>query len=269
MINGPTASRASAQAWIRGDEGWQPAGGLPPTDRAVRYGMAVFETIAIRDGVALFGDAHAALLAESAETLLGLSPDSVPRDWPLPAGSPCGILRVYITAGDGAPHDPVTAPRCFTLFEQLPAGPAPDAETACLHGRPVDPFGHGRKTANYWTQCAAQAEARAAGFDHALLHDHRGSILSCAFGNVFFVLRGELCTPSCSLSVRPGVIRAWVMRKQAVREVEFPAARLHEASEVFVTNSRLGVMPLHFGMLAPGQVGRDLQAAARHEKISL
>ena len=269
MSAGPTASRAAAQAWILGDDGWQPAGGLPPTDRVVRYGMAVFETIAVRDGEALFADAHASLLEESAGTLLGLGADRIPRDWPMPAGSPRGMLRVYITAGDGAPHDPVTAPRCFALFEELSAGHLPDAQTACTHASPVDPFGHGRKTANYWAHCAAQAEARAAGSDHALLQDHRGNILSCAFGNVFFVLGGELCTPSCSLSVRPGVIRAWVMRKQAVREVEFPTARLHEASEIFVTNSRLGVMPLHFGTIAPGPVGRHLQAAARREKISL
>jgi branched-subunit amino acid aminotransferase/4-amino-4-deoxychorismate lyase len=63
------------------------------------------------------------------------------------------------------------------------------------------------------------------------------------------------------------VVRAWVARQQPVREVEFPAARLAEASELFLTNSRLGVMPVHFGTIAPGPVGRILREAILREKL--
>ncbi|MFM8808653.1 MAG: aminotransferase class IV, partial [Chthoniobacterales bacterium] len=54
-----------------------------------------------------------------------------------------------------------------------------------MHPEPVAPFAHGAKTGNYWLQCAAQSAARAAGFDHALLADRDGHLLSGAMGNVF------------------------------------------------------------------------------------
>ena len=260
--------KSAARAWLWQDGTWRPDAALPVTDRAVRYGMSVFETIGIRQGQPLLLAEHLALLAESARTLL------TPVGSAGPSGpltdlyrNDTGILRLYLTAGDGAPTDPVTAPRRFALFEAHDPAAIPAAQTAHLHPEPVAPFAHGMKTGNYWMNCAAQSAARAAGFDHALLADHAGHLLSAAFGNIFFVLDGELCTPSISLAVRPGVIRAWVMQQQPVREIKFPAARLGEVSELFLTNSRLGLMPLQCGPVAPGPVGHNLRATALRENI--
>ena len=176
------------------------------------------------------------------------------------------MLRVYVTAGDGGPSDPVSAPRIFALFEPV-SGELPEWQSARLHREPVWPFAHGAKTANYWMQCAAQAAARREGFDHALLFDHEGHLLSGAMGNIFFVLQGELCTPAASLALRRGVMRAWVMDGQPVREMEFPAWRMEEIGEIFLTNSRLGVMPLQYGKTAPGPVGCALRDSCRREKL--
>jgi branched-chain amino acid aminotransferase len=257
---------SAPRAWLRRGDTWDPEAALPLTDRAVRYGMSVFETIGIRDGRPLFLDEHLALLEETARTLLstptGLPGGSLP---PLEPNA-SGVLRLYLTAGDGSPTGPANAPRLFALFEPQTTA-LPDTQTARLHPQPVAPFAHGRKTGNYWLHCAAQTAAARAGFDHALLADHDGHLLSAAFGNVFFVLDGELCTPSLALAVRPGVVRAWVARQQAVREVELPATRLAEASELFLTNSRLGVMPLQCGAIAPGPVGRTLREAILREKL--
>lgn len=260
--------KSAARAWLWRDDAWSAGAALPVSDRAVRYGMSVFETIGIRDGQPLRLEEHLALFHDSACTLLlpegsagpgGSLPDLHPED--------TGTLRLYITAGDGAPADPVTAPRRFALFEPHDPAAIPSAQTACLHPGPVAPFARGPKTGNYWMNCAAQAAAQAAGCDHALLADHAGHLLSAAFGNLFFVLDGELCTPSATLAVRPGVLRAWVRRQQPVREVVCPASRLAEFSELFLTNSRLGVMPLHCGPIAPGPVGRTLRETVLREKI--
>jgi branched-subunit amino acid aminotransferase/4-amino-4-deoxychorismate lyase len=242
---------------------------LPVTDRAVRYGMGVFETVGIHRGQPLLLTEHLALLEESARSLLSTSVKSVGLSGPLPGlqNEDTGILRLYITAGDGTPTAPVTSPRIFALFEAHDTGELPAEQTARLHPEPVAPFAHGRKTANYWMNCAAQAAAQAAGFDHALLADHQGRLLSAAFGNVFFVIEGELFTPPLSLAVRPGVLRARIMRRHAVRERELAAARLDGATELFLTNSRLGVMPLHCGTIAPGPVGRSLREEILREKI--
>ena len=222
--------KTAPRAWLRENGAWLPEAALPVTDRAIRYGMAVFETIGIRQGQPLLLEEHLALLEESARSLHLPPVGPAGPSGPLPDLPPAatGILRLYLTAGDGSPTDAVTAPRFFALFEPHDPVAIPATQTARLHPEPVAPFAHGRKTGNYWMNCAAQAAARADGFDHALLADHDGHLLSAAFGNIFFVLDGELCTPSLALAVRPGVVRAWVMRQQPVREVEFPAARLGE-----------------------------------------
>jgi branched-subunit amino acid aminotransferase/4-amino-4-deoxychorismate lyase len=227
--------------------------------------MSVFETIGIREGQPLLLADHLALLAASAADLLGTTLPEIQ----LPALAPdaTGILRLYFTAGDGAPTAPVGEPRLFALFEPHDPAGIPDEQTARLHPEPVTPFAHGRKTANYWLNCAAQTTAQNAGCDHALLADHGGNLLSAAFGNIFFVLDGQLCTPSLTLAVRAGVIRSRILQSQTVREVEFPAARLPEATELFLTNSRLGVMPLQCAAITPGPLGRALRQTLLRENI--
>ena len=251
--------------WLWQDGAWRPDAALPVTDRATRYGMAVFETIGIRHGQPLFLEEHLTLLEESARDLWHIAIPA--KILPLLPANATGILRLYLTAGDGPPTAPVTQPRFFALFEIHDPALIPDEHTARLHPDPVAPFAHGRKTGNYWMNCAAQAAAQAASCDHALLADHDGHLLSAAFCNIFFVLDGELCTPSPALAVRPGVIRAWVMRQQPVREIEFPAARLGEVAELFLTNSRLGVMPLQCAAITPGPLGRALRQTLLRENI--
>lgn len=254
--------------WLLVDGAWQSGAALPVTDRAVRYGMSLFETIGVREGQPLFLEDHLSLLEESARDLLSPGGLAGPSG-PLPDLQPedTGILRLYITAGDGSPVDPVKSPRHFAIFESLDGVSLPDSQSAYLYPEPVTPFAHGRKTGNYWAQCAAQSAARAAGFDHAIISNHEEILLSAAFGNLFFVMDGDLCTPSHSLAVRPGIVRSWVMRQHKVLEIEFPSAHLDEADEIFITNSRLGVMPLHFGSIEPGPLGLALRDTMRREKM--
>jgi len=251
------------KGWRLDGDRWTTTDSLPLTDRGLRYGMSVFETIGVRDGQALFMEQHAKLLFSSAKNLLGV--DFHPVSPPLESHDR-GMLRIYCTAGDGAPADMVVNPRVFALFEPV-SGELPDDQSARLHPEPVTPFAHGAKTGNYWTQCAAQAAARAEGFDHALLSDSEGRLLSAAMGNVFFVQNGELCTPALSLAVRAGVMRSWVVSQESVRELEVTADSMEDAQEIFLTNSRLGVMPLRLAKVAPGPVGCALRDRCRQEKI--
>lgn len=254
---------AATKGWRFDGGRWIAAASVPLDDRGFRYGMSVFETVGVRDGQPLLLEKHARLLALSAKELLGAEVGLVVP--PLGSGDR-GMLRFYVTAGGGGPADPVQAPGIFALFEPLP-GELPEFQTARMHPVGAAPFAHGAKTGNYWMQCAAQTEARRAGFDHALLADAGGHLLSAAMGNIFFVHEGKLCTPSLSSAVRAGAMRAWVMEQQSVREVVFRADRLEEAEEVFLTNSRLGAMPLRCGSLQLGPVGRALRDCCRREKL--
>ncbi|MGH8046983.1 MAG: hypothetical protein ACREKL_07030, partial [Chthoniobacterales bacterium] len=64
-------------ACLLGPAGFIAGAGLPLTDRGFRYGMSVFETIAIRESAPLLLDAHLARLTESA-TAAGFNP---PSEW--------------------------------------------------------------------------------------------------------------------------------------------------------------------------------------------
>jgi len=260
--------KTTSRAWLRDNGTWVPDAAIPVTDRAVRYGMAVFETIGIRGGKPLLLARHLDLLEESARTLLGLG-QTPGLDGSLPAltGDDHGMLRLYVTAGDGSATGAVVVPRIFALFEPHDPGTIPGEQTARLHPQPVMPYAHGRKTGNYWMNCSSQAAAQADGFDHALLSDPEGFLLSAAMGNLFLVLDGKLCTPSSSLAIRPGVIREWIVQRHRVDETEFRADKLPEVSELFLTNSRLGVMPLRCGKVSPGPVGRSLREEVLREKI--
>jgi branched-subunit amino acid aminotransferase/4-amino-4-deoxychorismate lyase len=251
--------------WSLLQDGWQSGASLPVTDRAVRYGMSIFETIAVREGVPLFREEHLALLKENSHRLLGVD-YSVPS-LPELTSSDYGVLRIYLTAGDGSPVDPVKDPRTFAIFESTAGASQPDSQKAYLYPEPVTPFARGQKTGNYWAQCAAQAAARAGDFDHALISNKDGLLLSAAFGNVFFVMNSDLCTPALTLDVRPGVLRSWVMQHHHVHEIEFPSDHLGEVEEIFMTNSRLGVMPLHLGSITPGSLGLSLRDTCRREKL--
>ena len=257
------------RTWLQQDNVWLPDAQLPVTDRAVRYGMSVFETIGIRSGHPLFLQEHLTLLDQSAHALLPSQVGGAGVSGPLPPLEPnaSGVLRLYLTAGDGTPSAPITAPRIFAVFEPRDATPLPDYQTTCLHPEPVHPFGYGYKTGNYWMNVRAQTAALHAGHDHAMLADHEDRLLSAAFGNLFFVLEGQLFTPASTLPVRSGVIKSWVRQQVEVEEIEFPAAELGEAEEVFLTNSRLGVMPLQFGSIAPGPVGSRLRDLLRRENL--
>ena len=72
---------------------------IPVTDRGFRYGMSVFETLAVRQGRILFLDQHLAAL-KIACAAAGFRADGTEALSAL-EGLADGMLRIYVTAGDG------------------------------------------------------------------------------------------------------------------------------------------------------------------------
>jgi branched-subunit amino acid aminotransferase/4-amino-4-deoxychorismate lyase len=62
--------------------------------------------------------------------------------------------------------------------------------------------------------------------------------------NVFFLIGGILQTPAAEIGVRQGVVRQWIMRTRPIREGRLSLETIRAAEECFLTNSRLGVMPV-------------------------
>jgi anthranilate synthase/aminodeoxychorismate synthase-like glutamine amidotransferase len=96
-----------------------------------------------------------------------------------------------------------------------------------------------------------QARERAAlGPDeHLLILDGNGDVLETDRANVFAVIDGVLHTPPADGRLLPGITRAAILRLARrdgipVRETQVSSWLLVHASEVFVTNSVHGVMPV-------------------------
>jgi 4-amino-4-deoxychorismate lyase len=69
-------------------------------------------------------------------------------------------------------------------------------------------------------------------------------VISAAMANVFFLIEGILQTPAVDVGVRRGVVRQWITRMTPVRESRLSLEEISAAEECFLTNSRLGVMPV-------------------------
>lgn len=216
-------------------------------DEGLLYGYGLFETIRAIEGRMPLLDRHLDRLFAGAEQL-GID---VPRDR---AEIAQDLARVVEAAGLSDARVRLT----LTLgsLEGVPvlmgmAHPYREPETpydTCLvRGHPgANSPTKGLKTLSYLPWLLAREQARSRGFHEALMTDDSGQIVEGSTTNVFAVLEeGYIATPPLESGALPGVSRAWVMERLGgeVREAPLVPRDLHEASEVFLTNALLGVIP--------------------------
>ena len=252
------------KAWLWTGSAFEPATAVPISDRGFRHGMSLFESMAVRDGAIEFWPQHQQrILTACAE-----------RDFPMPdaavaAGGAIfesaginGFARIYVAAGDGAPASPVTAPRVFLFIEPREAE-REDSWELTFHDDFYHPMFGGLKTANYWFNTDALAQARSRKFDEALLCNDLGELVSACCANVFLVQGDRVLTPSRASGCRAGVVREWVIKRRKVEERRIRRQDAVNADEIFLTNSWLGVMPiatLEGRPLGPRSIGPKLAA---------
>ncbi|HEY5707018.1 MAG TPA: aminotransferase class IV [Terrimicrobiaceae bacterium] len=233
------------RAWTLVGGAFREGAAIPVTDRGFRYGMSVFETLAVRKGRILFLHEHLTALkiacatagfpagkTEALGTLEGLSD---------------GLLRVYVTAGDGTPVASLGGCRTMAFFEPgefpRPVDVLRGVRIAVSRSPTVSVL-DGWKTGNYWPHVRAFAAARNDGFDEVLVLNIEGTVVSASMANVFFVFGDALCTPAGHTGARQGVIRGWIKEMTSVEESLLSLNEIKRADECFLTNSRLGVMPV-------------------------
>lgn len=214
-------------ASLLGPDGFIAGACLPLTDRAFRYGMSVFETIAIRDAAPLLLDAHLTKLDESTRSATFLPPPDWAEHARRALGRPPvaeGVARIYVTAGDNAGD----ISRVALLFEDMPISKEPAfASATIVEFTPAVPFG---KTGNYWPHFLARPAS-----GEAILCRPDGLLLGGSMSNLFLVIDGKLVTPRAP--VRRGVVRDWI----AGLDTDLSRADLDRASAAFLTNSRMGM----------------------------
>jgi len=243
--------------WIDG------AGGstLPVDDRGLQYGDGLFETILVRDRRARFLELHLARLAGGCERLgivfdfMGALRTEIAR---AAAQAPAlAIVKIIVTRGSArrrgyAAQGADTPRRVVTLFESSPVpGAVRDGavlRVATLH-LAAQPVLAGIKHLNRLENVLAASEPGHADCFDSLLLDENGQLVGGTMSNVFAVRGTQLLTPSVDRCGVAGVMRAVVLREAAalgltVIQGRLPLADLVSADEAFITNARIGVVPV-------------------------
>lgn len=107
----------------------------------------------------------------------------------------------------------------------------------------------GIKSANYLPLLLAYRQAKAQGYDEALILNTQGFLSEASRANIFFIKDNCLITPSLECGCLPGITRDTVLSiaaKEKIQclETKVSPEELKKADEAFLTNSLIEVMPL-------------------------
>ncbi len=244
---------------------------LPIRDAGVLYGVGVFETLRVYDGVPLALPEHVARLTRGAAGFDIAMPDVDVReildDLVARNALPDAMVRIILTAGDLATWGP---PRLVVEVSPLPS-PIPESGVAVLL-ETVDDRDSGRKSLCYADNALARRRARKAGADETVLCDRVGRILEGSSSNVFVVIDGALVTAPLDRHVLAGVTRGIVLeiaREMGIACIErHPSvSELDAADEAFLTSSIREIAPIHtmgiHRLVCPGPVTGRIRSGFR------
>ena len=263
---------------------------LPSPEPRPRPSAGVFTSLLVTGGQTRDLAAHLARLETSVRDLYGKElPPSLRADLSARlAARPSGRLRITVRPVGGPlqatvevvpltpPAPPPRAPASPALTQE-PLTPQPLTPLSVTPRpivlRPVTvPGGIGaRKWRDRRLLAELAARAGLVADNHVLLTDETGELLETDRANVFAVIDGVLLTPPADGRILPGTTRAAVLRAAraaAIRVGQKPLTldQLAAATEVFVTNAVVGVLPVAAidgapATWAPGPVTATLAAA--------
>jgi len=122
----------------------------------------------------------------------------------------------------------------------------------------------GLKTTSYAENVVALAHAQREGASEAIFENLAGNLCEGTGSNVFYVVDGELRTPTLASGCLAGVTRALLVAWCGAKEVDEPIGVLQEASEVFLASTTRDVQGVHQvdgrELAAPGPVTREAMA---------
>ena len=242
------------RAWLNGDLLADPTeGALAVTDHGFTVGDGVFEAVKTLRGTPFALTRHLARLQRSAAGLGLPAPDldDVRRgvEAVLRGGEddPMGRLRITWTAGphpmgSGRGGGPPTLVVAYSAIEAAPgaASVVTVPWTRNEHGATA-----GLKTTSYAENVIALAHANAEGGSEAIFANTAGNLCEGTGSNVFYVVDGELRTPSLAAGCLAGITRELVVEWCGAREVDEPLVEVHRsASEAFLVSTTRDVQAI-------------------------
>ena len=242
------------RTWVNGDLLTDPdAPAVGARDHGMTVGDGVFEVIKVVDGRPFAVDRHLERMTRSARGLGLPDPDveAVRRGMAaVLEGDPLTLGRVRITwtaglsplgsdRGDGPPSLVVIA---------APMDPWPDTAAVCTVPWPRNERGAlaGLKTTSYGENVRALAYARDRSCSEAIFANLQGHLCEGTGTNVFYVVDGELRTPTLASGCLAGITRGLVLEWYGASEIDEPIEALAEqASEIFLSSTTRDVQAIH------------------------
>ncbi|MCK5913972.1 MAG: aminotransferase class IV family protein [Desulfuromusa sp.] len=234
---------------------------LPINDGGFLFGDTLFETFKAHDQKIVLMSLHLDRLEQSAQ-LLNFPYDRQRIEVSLlqmaaALKSPTSRLRLTLSRGD---FQGLTWPRAEQSWFLLTASnydePTADERqcgAACIisPNQRTNPTSHlpQMKRGNYADCLYAANYAHQSNADEALFIDQQQNILEGSTSNIFAIIDNRLVTPPPGVLILDGIMRQQIIKTAAelgilVVERNIPAAELHQAEEVFLTNSLIDILPV-------------------------
>ncbi|HET7326189.1 MAG TPA: aminotransferase class IV, partial [Nocardioidaceae bacterium] len=224
---------------------------LSVLDHGFTVGDGVFETLKVVDGRAFALTRHLRRLGISAAGLGLALPDisavhagveAVLSAEPLARGR----LRITYTGGVSplASDRGDAAPTLVVAAADLPGRQDTTAVVTVPWTRNERGALAGLKSTSYGENVVALAAARRAGASEAIFANTAGDLCEGTGSNVFYVVDGELRTPTLASGCLPGVTRALVLEWFGAAERDAPLEVLRDAEEVFLVSTTRDVQPV-------------------------
>lgn len=253
-------------------------------DRGFCYGDGLFETLRACGSAVFQLGRHLDRLYAAAESIYleipmtrGEMTDAL-RQTLERSGEKQAIVRLALSRGEQAPGlmiDPEAVPTVVISARPFRPPPAQSykggVKVVLVPGLIGESAGESPliKSANYLRQIILRERARRQGAEEGLAIDSQDRLTEGSASNVFAVTDGEILTPPVGPWVLPGVTREVVLdigRREGLtmREEPIDTATLMRAREVFITNTRIGILPVTrigetaVGPGVPGPVTRRL-----------
>ena len=266
------------RAWVNGRLEDQPTVGV--TDHGFTVGDGVFEAIKVVDAQPFALDLHLQRLARSARGLGLPAPDldavrrgvrAVLEDHDLPLGR----IRITFTGGPSplGSNRGDAEPTLVVVAAEMSRWPETTAVVTVPWPRNEKGALAGLKTTSYGENVRALARAHEADATEAVFANLQGHLCEGTGSNVFYVVDGELRTPSLASGCLAGITRHLVLEWFGGREVDEPIEVAAQADELFLVSTTRDVQGISRwddkAVTAPGPVTTEVAQVWRDREPEL
>jgi branched-chain amino acid aminotransferase len=233
-------------------------------DHGFLYGDGIYETLRAYDGVVFMLDEHLRRLFRSA-SLIGLDIGKSAAEIKVALFDLLGAnnlknayVRITISRGAGPiglDPDLCKVPTFLIMAHEFKNYPRAYYQggikliIASIRRNSKEALNPQIKSLNFLNNILAKIEAKNADVEEAIMLNSEGYLTEGTVSNIFFVKKDVLCTPSMECGILDGITRFEVLDLAVrngivVKEGKFSKEDIYSASEVFITNTTMEVMPI-------------------------